>query len=903
MREKELKKLNKLLIMVAYIVTLFTPLHALNCGQFGVFTQHNGHYYTTTKDRLTFEYAKTFAELGNGYLAIPNDSAENEFLGGLILGNQFAWIGIYDPSLSNNYCYETGSCSYDSSRFKTIKNGMLSFSNWGANQPDNLLKTSDVGQLTEITPLGEHWVALDSVNFKWYDFGNHNDQYNNPVKFLAIYEFDSLPECFHDDNTSELVDLHCNTAVSSTNGLTSNSGQLLQCQTDENGVPFCPASLAACQNTQNTNDGYSQEHTMPTTTRNSLKCPNGGNLSGTTCNVPASSYSATSANSTLYSNGSATANTTTSYSCPTNTTLNTTYNYCYVSGLTMSSSNSVSGIYQLALGRAPDIGGYNNWKTFFSVPITQSQANSFLTSAKTNSEKICGISMSTSKQIEIATMYIWYIGRCPDSGGWTNWNAGSNYTEAAFKTAAAGECTSVGGCPHPPVLSNSCPTGTFYNSSYNTCTATPTTTQQNTGTYSYSCLSGYTRTTASGTSSTPPANNCSKATTTYSCPNGGTLSGVTCNISASSYTATCPTGTNLPSDCSGSYPNTWLKGMYTGLLNRCPDQAGYNNWLNYISTYGITEQSQLQPTFCTAASRNNEPCGSATPSATTCYGTEMTNYYTYHCNADTNVYSETFVPQNAGGESSTSSTPPTNNCVQQNYVCNSNPNQTCADVGGVWQCSEHPCVDANDMEHTDTEVGSQDGDDDGWNQSTGACEGQLYLFGGTSGACRSWDLFGNFVTGTAVVGTAGIVAALDDSNCCSDDAVLFGLISCRAEEKLLAEKKKAGNCHYIGEFCSRRINLGFTRICVQKKKSSCCFNSKLAKIINEQGREQLNRGWGSASNPECKGFTPEEFQRLDMSRIDFSEFIESFQLPDMQNIGDSIRNRVTSNLSVSFPQQ
>lgn len=132
------------------------------------------------------------------------------------------------------------------------------------------------------------------------------------------------------------------------------------------------------------------------------------------------------------------------------------------------------------------------------------------------------------------------------------------------------------------------------------------------------------------------------------------------------------------------------------------------------------------------------------------------------------------------------------------------------------------------------------------------------------------------------------------------DAVLFGLISCRAEEKLLAEKKKAGNCHYVGEFCSRRIPLIG---CVQKKKSSCCFNSKLARIINEQGREQLTRSWGSARNPECKGFTPEEFQRLDMSRINFAEFIESFQLPDMQNIGDSIRNRVTSNLSVSFPQQ
>ena len=56
--------------------------------------------------------------------------------------------------------------------------------------------------------------------------------------------------------------------------------------------------------------------------------------------------------------------------------------------------------------------------------------------------------------------------------------------------------------------------------------------------------------------------------------------------------------------------------------------------------------------------------------------------------------------------------------------------------------------------------------------------------------------------------------------------------------------------------------------------TSCNFNSKLARIINEQGRPQLNKGWGSASNPECKGFTPEEFQKLDFSKIDFASAIE-----------------------------
>ncbi|MDD3836103.1 MAG: conjugal transfer protein TraN, partial [Sulfurimonas sp.] len=748
-------------------------------------------------------------------MSIPNTAAENDFIASLILGNQFAWIGVYDPSLSNNYCYETGSCSYDDSRFKTIQNQSLSYKNWDVGQPDNLLITSDIGQIVDISPLGEHWAALNSVNYKWYDFGNHNDEYNNPVKFSAVYEFDSKPECFKDDNSNELVDLHCNTAVSSTNGLTSDSGVLQKCSVDEKGTPYCPAALAQCQNTQNSNDGFSTEHTGTITTRDSLKCPSGGTLSGTTCNKTCQgtpTYSCLSGGTLSGTTCNKTCQGTPTYSCPNNMTLNTTYNYCYVPGLTMYKSGYTVGLYQSVLARKPDVGGYNNWSSALSSPPTKANVYDFINAARVNGERICGRTITAGKQVDISVMYVWYLGRCPDNGGWSNWNAGSNWNETEFLNVAKVECPS---CPKPPFLDNTCPTGTSYSSVYSTCTTTPTSSSS-----SYACNYAATATTSS-----------------YAC----------------NYAATCPTGTKLPTDCSGSFPKTWIKDMYTTLLSRCPDQAGYNHWLNYINTLGITSSSQLQPTFCTAAARNNEPCGSANPSATTCYGTDFYKYYTYDCNSDTNIYNESYIVQNSGGLSSTNPNPPTNNCVQQDYTCGSNPDQTCAKVDGVWKCSEHPCVDANDMEHTDTEVGSQDGDDDGWNKNTGACEGQLYLFGGTSGACRSWDLFGNFVTGTAVVGSAGIVAALDDSNCCSDDAVLFGLISCKAEEKLLAQKKKSKNCHDIGEFCSKKIRLGFAKICVQKKKSSCCFNSKLARIINEQGRPQLNKGWGSASNPECKG--------------------------------------------------
>ena len=54
------------------------------------------------------------------------------------------------------------------------------------------------------------------------------------------------------------------------------------------------------------------------------------------------------------------------------------------------------------------------------------------------------------------------------------------------------------------------------------------------------------------------------------------------------------------------------------------------------------------------------------------------------------------------------------------------------------------------------------------------------------------------------------------------------------------------------------------------------FNSKLGRIVQEQGRLQLKQfapggNWGSAGSPNRAGFTPEEFQMLDFSQIDLSE--------------------------------
>jgi len=115
-------------------------------------------------------------------------------------------------------------------------------------------------------------------------------------------------------------------------------------------------------------------------------------------------------------------------------------------------------------------------------------------------------------------------------------------------------------------------------------------------------------------------------------------------------------------------------------------------------------------------------------------------------------------------------------------------------------------------------------------------------------------------------------AILGFSNCCKIDGwgQDIGLDQCSSNEQRLALSRKGGLCHYVGSYCSNRNLFG----CTSRKETHCCFKSKLARIIHEQGRIQLGIGWGwgSAQNPNCDGITIEQLQSLDFSQIDFSEF-------------------------------
>jgi conjugal transfer mating pair stabilization protein TraN len=96
------------------------------------------------------------------------------------------------------------------------------------------------------------------------------------------------------------------------------------------------------------------------------------------------------------------------------------------------------------------------------------------------------------------------------------------------------------------------------------------------------------------------------------------------------------------------------------------------------------------------------------------------------------------------------------------------------------------------------------------------------------------------------------------------------LSQCSAEEQTLSKNRSKNLCVYVGTYCAEKV----AGQCVRKKSSFCCFGSKIARIIHEQGRPQLGMSWGDAKHPQCRGFTADEIANLDFSKLDLSELYE-----------------------------
>ena len=123
---------------------------------------------------------------------------------------------------------------------------------------------------------------------------------------------------------------------------------------------------------------------------------------------------------------------------------------------------------------------------------------------------------------------------------------------------------------------------------------------------------------------------------------------------------------------------------------------------------------------------------------------------------------------------------------------------------------------------------------------------------------------------------------------------LSGILDCEQAEQILAMKRDNRLCHGVGSYCSSRLPI--IRLCVETTESYCCFNSRLARILNEQGRSQLDRSWGGPQSPDCSGFTVGQLQALDFSRMDLTEFYAEIAptLPDVGAMRSRAQEKINS---------
>ena len=156
--------------------------------------------------------------------------------------------------------------------------------------------------------------------------------------------------------------------------------------------------------------------------------------------------------------------------------------------------------------------------------------------------------------------------------------------------------------------------------------------------------------------------------------------------------------------------------------------------------------------------------------------------------------------------------------------------------------------------------------------------GGVFKFAGDAGK----EVYGAIKAGQSLSAATGglkemVIGAFDPSSLAL--SVGFHVVmevlgkQCSEEDMTTSLLRDNRFCVEVGEYCSEELPIVG---CIETKKSYCCFNTRLARAVHEQGRKQLNSfsGFGSADNPNCRGFKPDEFELLDFSKIDLSEFMD-----------------------------
>lgn len=333
---------------------------------------------------------------------------------------------------------------------------------------------------------------------------------------------------------------------------------------------------------------------------------------------------------------------------------------------------------------------------------------------------------------------------------------------------------------------------------------------------------------------------------------------------------------------------------------------------------------------------------------------------TYQCPASGSTYADQATCDAACAQTAA--------CTSSQPTCPIDSALTCMDTGGGnYQCSPNTCSDmsaaaaSTNPDVTTTTIDTSMPDNSGPRDADGNCLGSLSIFAGRGMNCKKAGLRSGFhdccdnggsgliadsmgsdvggmifQQGLSAIGkfafltytnyqaytALGISQELAASHAVSESlftmaspvTIYFAAASivvqylltekCSQEDMETATLVGSKFCHYVGKYCSEKWRIIG---CVQKKATYCCFNSMLGRIIQEQGRPQLQSFansltgmWGTAEYPLCRGFSPEEFQSLDFSQMNLSEYFGYITQVAQDTINANVPQSTMNNAVQSF---
>lgn len=290
---------------------------------------------------------------------------------------------------------------------------------------------------------------------------------------------------------------------------------------------------------------------------------------------------------------------------------------------------------------------------------------------------------------------------------------------------------------------------------------------------------------------------------------------------------------------------------------------------------------------CSSASDDSETDGASTCSGPNCV-----------CGADTNgdgaADGQTEIQQcqtyegqalcPIGRRACSASTDPTTG--QTTRTCPTDPNAACIDTGGgAYYCSANSCFDRTTVVPEDEDPHSDFPANNGTINPDGSCANKLSVFSGKKSRCRkdgtqtAWQNCCDNKLGKMAdtIGAEGEPKQRDYRDEATN--IEFWDNQCDIEDQKTAKMADSGYCVSVGTYCAERWPLVG---CVQRAQAYCCFSSKLAAMIQVQGRSQIPSigGFGTPESPNCRGFTLDEFQALDFSKIDLSGYYNDLRHKD-----------------------